>query len=151
VRFIGRIAARFPHWSVAMLKITLFATAALATLAAVAPVQAGERHRDEGRHAAAQASAPQPITDVLKAGGGTVSGTVQSVAATWFAVNDGRDVIAVDNRGLLPEGIETGAPITVVGGVHQGAIHAAQIIRDDGSSFGRDVLRGRGDRKHDDD
>jgi cytochrome c-type biogenesis protein CcmE len=135
-----------------MSTITPFAAVALLTLAAiaaVAPVQAGERHRNQDRHAATQASAPQPIADVVKAGGGTISGAVQSMAATWFTVSDGRDAIAVENRGLLPEGIETGAPITVVGGVHQGAIHAAQIIRDDGTSFGRDALRGG--RKHDDD
>lgn len=134
-----------------MLKTSLIAAATLLTLAAVAPVQAGERHRDQDRHAAFQPSAPQPIAEVVKAGGGTVSGAVQSVAATWFTVTDGRDAITVANRGFLPEGIETGAPITVVGGVHQGAIHAAQIIRDDGTSFGRDALRGRGERKHDDD
>ena len=46
-------------------------------------------------------------------------------------------------RRLLPEGIRSGDQITVIGGIWQGAIQADQIIRQDGTAFGRDVFQDR--------
>jgi cytochrome c-type biogenesis protein CcmE len=128
-----------------MLKIT--ALTALATLALSGTAYAGDHHRTQ----TFQPTSPQPIIDVLKAGGGTVSGTVGTVAANWFVLNDGRDEIDVTSRGFLPEGIQSGSPITVVGGVRQGALQASQIIRDDGTAFGRNTFQDRRGRDHDDD
>lgn len=109
-------------------------TAALATAGTAA--FAGDHHRG----AAIQPTSPQPIADVVKAGGGTVTGTVEKVAANWFVMTDGSDRIDVASRGFLPDGIQSGDQITVVGGVRQGAIQAGQIIRQDGTAFGRDAM-----------
>jgi cytochrome c-type biogenesis protein CcmE len=125
-------------------------TAALATLAALAlsgAAQAGDHHR----HAAVQPTGPQPITDVMRAGGGTVTGTVAKLNATWFVLDDGQSAIDVTSRGFLPDGLQAGSPVTVVGRVRHGAIQASQIIRDDGTAFGQDRFRDRRGRDHDDD
>ncbi|PWC31754.1 cytochrome c maturation protein CcmE [Azospirillum sp. TSO22-1] len=127
-----------------MLKTATFAALALALTAGAA--QAGDHHR---RDRAAAAGAPQPIADVLGAGSGTTTGTVSKVAATWFTMNDGRDQIDVTTKGFLPEGLQPGQQVTVTGGVRQGAIRASQIIRDDGTAFGRQD--GRRERRHHDD
>ncbi|HEY0837774.1 MAG TPA: cytochrome c maturation protein CcmE [Azospirillum sp.] len=127
-----------------MLKTATFAVLAALTLSGAA--HAGDHHRDR---AAVQPTGPQPIAEVLKAGGGTVTGTVGKTGATWFVLDDGASRIDVTSRGFMPEGIQAGDRVTVVGGVRQGAIRANQIIRDDGTAFGRDALRDR--RKHRDD
>jgi len=128
-----------------MLRTTLIGALALMTLT-------GAAQADDHRRWAAVPGGPQPIADVLQAGGGTAAGTVSKVAATWFVLDDGRDRIDVTTKGLLPEGLQPGQQVTVVGGVRQGAIRASQIIRDDGSAFGRDASRGsregREDRRH---
>ncbi|PGH56732.1 hypothetical protein CRT60_17685 [Azospirillum palustre] len=129
-----------------MLKAALLATLLAATLGAGA-ARADDDHR---RAAAVQPASPQSIAEVTKAGGGTVSGTVEKVAANWFVLTDGRDRIDVASRGFLPDGIQSGDQITVVGGVSQGAIQAGQIIRQDGTAFGRDVLRMQDGRRHGD-
>lgn len=129
-----------------MLKAVLLATLLAATLGAGA-ARADDGHR---RAAAVQPASPQSIAEVTKAGGGTVSGTVEKVAANWFVLTDGRDRIDVASRGFLPDGIQSGDQITVVGGVRQGAIQAGQIIRQDGTAFGRDALRMQDGRRHGD-
>jgi cytochrome c-type biogenesis protein CcmE len=132
-----------------MLKIT--AIAALAALTLSGTALAGDHNR---RAQAFQPTGPQPIIDVLKAGGGTVTGTVGKVAANWFVLNDGANEIDVTSRDFLPEGLQSGDRVTVVGGVRQGAIQVSQIIRDDGTSFGRDAFqdrRGKERRRHHDD
>jgi len=121
------------------------AIAALAALTLSGAAHAGDHHR----HAAQQPTGPQPIADVLKAGGGTVAGTVDTVNATWFVLTDGQNRIDVTSRGFLPDGLQAGNPVTVVGRVRHGAIQASQIIRDDGTAFGQDRFRDR--RGHDDD
>lgn len=126
-----------------MLKAVSLATLLTATLAIAGTAQAGDHHRG----AAIQPTSPQSIADVVKAGGGTVTGTVEKVAANWFVMTDGSNRIDVASRGFLPDGIQTGDQITVVGGVRQGAIQAGQIIRQDGTAFGRDAMgkhEGRG-------
>ncbi|HYH19967.1 MAG TPA: cytochrome c maturation protein CcmE [Azospirillum sp.] len=125
----------------------LTALAVLAALALSGVAHAGDHHR----HAALPPTGPQPIADVLQAGGGTVAGTVGKVNATWFVLNDGQGEIDVTSRGFLPEGLQAGSSVTVVGRVRRGAIQASQIIRDDGVAFGRDRVRDRRDRHHDDD
>ncbi len=127
-----------------MLKTATFAAAALVLAAGTA--QAGDHHRRD--HSAA-VGAPQPIAELMSAGGGTTTGTISKVAATWFTVSDGRDQIDVTSKGFLPEGLQPGQQVTVTGGVRQGAIRANQIIRDDGTAFGRQD--GRRERHHDDD
>ncbi|HYH20869.1 MAG TPA: cytochrome c maturation protein CcmE [Azospirillum sp.] len=125
-----------------MLKTTLLT--ALAALAAVGSAQAGDHHR---RADAVQPGGPQPIAEVLKAGGGTVTGTVGKLNATWFVLDDGQSTVDVTSRGVLPEGLQAGSPVTVVGRVRGNALQANQIIRDDGAAFGRDRHH---DRHHDD-
>lgn len=120
-----------------MLKAVSLAALLTATLATAGTAAfAG----DHNRGAAIQPTSPQPIADVVKAGGGTVTGTVEKVAANWFVMTDGSDRIDVASRGFLPDGIQSGDQITVVGGVRQGAIQAGQIIRQDGTAFGRDAM-----------
>ncbi|WP_146203654.1 cytochrome c maturation protein CcmE [Azospirillum sp. TSO5] len=120
-----------------MLKAVSLAALLTATLATAGTAAfAGDHHRG----AAIQPTSPQPIADVVKAGGGTVTGTVEKVAANWFVMTDGSDRIDVASRGFLPDGIQSGDQITVVGGVRQGAIQAGQIIRQDGTAFGRDAM-----------
>ncbi|KAA0571055.1 hypothetical protein FZ983_33695 [Azospirillum sp. B21] len=128
-----------------MSKTAIVAVLAALTLSGAA--HAGDRHRDR----AFQATGPQPIAELLKVGGGTATGTVGRVAANWFVLNDGQTEIDVTNHDVLPEGIQTGAPITVVGAVRHGAIQASRIIRDDGTAFGGDAFQERGRRHHDDD
>ena len=118
-----------------MLKAVSLAALLAATLAT------GAAWAGDHRRADVQPASPQPIADVLKAGGGTVTGTVEKVAANWFVLTDGRDRIDVASRGFLPDGIRSGDQITVVGGVRQGAIQAGQIIRQDGTAFGRDAMQ----------
>ncbi|PWC36050.1 cytochrome c maturation protein CcmE [Azospirillum sp. TSO35-2] len=120
------------------------------TVAALAALTMTGAARAEGhRHAAAfQPTSPQPIADVLKAGGGTVTGTVGKVAANWFVLADGGNQIEVASHGFLPEGLQSGDQVTVVGGVRQGALQAGQIIRQDGTAFGRDAVQDRGGRRH---
>lgn len=129
-------------------------TLALAAIAATT-ISSAAQADDHRRAAAVQPTGPQPIVDVLKAGGGTATGTVGKVAANWFVLNDGRDEIDVTSRDLLPEGLQTGDQVTVVGGIRQGALQAGQIIRQDGIAFGRDAFQDRGGshhgRDHDDD
>ena len=129
-----------------MLKAAILATLLAATLGTGA-ARADDDHR---RAAAVQPASPQSIAEATKAGGGTVSGTVEKVAANWFVLTDGRDRIDVASRGFLPDGIQSGDQITVVGGVRQGAIQAGQIIRQDGTAFGRDALRMQDGRRHGD-
>lgn len=96
-----------------------------------------------GEHSASRitAGAPQPIAEVTAAGGGTTTGTVAKMAATWFTLTDGRDRIDVTTKGFLPEGLQTGQQVTVTGGMRQGAIRASQIVREDGAAFGRGTDR----------
>lgn len=127
-----------------MLKAVSLATLLTATLATAGTAAfAGDHHRT----ATFQPTSPQPIADVVKAGGGTVTGTVEKVAANWLVMTDGSDRIDVASRGFLPDGIQTGDQITVVGGVRQGAIQAGQIIRQDGTAFGRDAM-GKHEGRH---
>lgn len=132
-----------------MLKSTIIAALGFVTLSGAA--YAGDHHRIR----AFQSTGPEPIMNIVDAGGGTVSGTVGKVAANWFVLSDGQREIPVTSRDFLPEGIQAGDQITVVGGVRQGAIRAEQIILQDGTAFGRDAFqdrRGRHrDRGHDDD
>ena len=125
-----------------MLKAVTLATLLTATLTTAA--LAGDHHRT----AAFQPTSPQSIADVVKAGGGTVTGIVEKVAANWFVMTDGSDRIDIASRGFLPDGIRTGDQITVVGGVRQGAIQASQIIRQDGTAFGRDTMGKHEGRRH---
>ncbi|PWC50282.1 cytochrome c maturation protein CcmE [Azospirillum sp. TSA6c] len=132
-----------------MLKAATLATLLAVTLAAGAAGAARADDDDDHRRAAtAQPASPQSIAEAVKAGGGTVAGTVETVAANWFVLTDGRDRIDVASRGFLPDGIQSGDQITVVGGVRQGAIQAGQIIRQDGTAFGRDALRMQEGRRH---
>ncbi len=132
-----------------MLKSTLLAALGVLTLSGAA--YAGDHHRTR----AFQPTGPQPIMSVVDAGGGTVTGTVSTVAANWLVLSDGEREIPVTSRSFLPDGIQAGDPITVVGGIRRGAIRAEQIITQDGTAFGRDAFqdrRGRHrDRGHDDD
>ena len=128
-----------------MLKAVSLAALLTATLATAGTAAfAGDHHRG----AAIQPTSPQPIADVVKAGGGTVTGTVEKVAANWFVMTDGSDRIDVASRGFLPDGIQSGDQITVVGGVRQGAIQAGQIIRQDGTVFGRAAMGKHEGRRH---
>lgn len=125
-----------------MLKTATFAALTLALAAGTA--RADDYHRRDRA-----ATAPQPISEVTAAAGGTTVGTVSKVAATWFTLSDGRDQVDVTTKGFLPEGLQPGQQITVTGSMRQGAIHASQIIRDDGMAFGRGEMRR--ERHHDDD
>lgn len=126
-----------------MLKTATTIVALTLALAAGA-AQAGEHHRHDRA-----ATAPQPIAEVTAAAGGTTTGTISKLAATWLTLSDGRDQIDVTTKGFLPEGLQPGQQVTVTGGMRQGAIRANQIIRDDGMAFGRSEMRQ--DRHHDDD
>ncbi|CAO3381267.1 cytochrome c maturation protein CcmE [Azospirillum argentinense] len=117
--------------------------AAFAALLLAGPADAGERQH------AVQAASPQPVAEVLRAGGGTVSGTVAAVGATWMTVQDDSARMDVTVRGLLPEGIAPGAPITVTGPVRKGGLVASEIILADGSPHR--PLRGGHGLDHDDD
>ena len=88
------------------------------------------------RHSPVQASAPQPIAEVLRAGSGTVVGSVTAVGATWFTVSDGSGRADVTVRGFLPEGIRKDNQITVVGRARHAGLMASEIILADGSSLG---------------
>lgn len=128
-----------------MLKTTALAALALLTLSGAA--SAGDHHRTQ----AFQPASPQPLMAVVEAGGGTLTGTVGTVAATWFVLSDGEKEIPVTSHGFLPEGIQSGDPITVVGGIRHGGIRADQIIRQDGTAFGRDASQDRPRRYADND
>ena len=104
-----------------MLKSTALAALGLLTLSGAA--YAGDYHRN----LAFQPTGPQPIMDIVEAGGGTVVGTVGTVSEMWFVLNDGEMEIPVTGDGFLPEGIKSGD----------------QIIRQDGTAFGRDVFQDR--------
>ena len=123
--------------------ITSAALATLGLLTLSGAASAGD-HRDGARF---QPTSPQPIMEVVEAGGGTVTGTVGRVAARWFVLTDGEKEIPVASRGFLPEGIRTGDQITVTGGIRSGGIRADQIILQDGTAFGRDASRER-HRRH---
>ncbi|MBP2229450.1 hypothetical protein J2847_002749 [Azospirillum agricola] len=110
-------------------------TAALLAALAALTLSAAARADDDRR--ARQPGGPQPVIEVLKAGGGTVSGTIGSLAANRFVLNDGRDEIDVASRAPLPEGLNAGDPITVVGKFDDGVLRPRQIIRQDGTAFGR--------------
>jgi len=128
------------------------ALAALTVLAALAfsgTAQAGDHHHRRAQ--AFQPTGPQPIMDVVDAGGGTVTGTVGTLAANWFVLNDGTSEIPVTSRGFLPEGLQSGDQVTVVGDVRRGAMQVSQIIRADGTSLGQDAFQERRRRHHDDD
>lgn len=133
-----------------MLKAVSLPTLLAATLLAATLATGSARADDHRRAAAIQPTSPQSIADVTKAGGGTVSGTVEKVAANWFVLTDGRDRIDVASRGFLPDGIQSGDQITVTGGVRQGALQAGQIIRQDGTVFGRDAMQTHEGRRHGD-
>lgn len=133
-----------------MLKAVSLPTLLAATLLAATLATGSARADDHRRAAAIQPTSPQSIADVTKAGGGTVSGTVEKVAANWFVLTDGRDRIDVASRGFIPDGIQSGDQITVTGGVRQGALQAGQIIRQDGTVFGRDAMQMREGRRHGD-
>lgn len=96
-----------------------------------------------GDHQRFQATGPQPLMDVVDAGGGTVTGTVGTVAASGFVLTDGEREIPITTHDALPEGIQAGDQITVVGGIRRGGIRAEQIIRQDGVAFGRDAFQER--------
>ena len=128
-----------------MLKTTVLAALGLLTLSGT--VAAGDHHHAQ----AFQPSSPQALMDVVEAGGGTLAGTVGTVAATWFVLSDGEKEIPVTSHGFLPEGIQSGDQITVVGGIRQGGIRADRIIRQDGTAFGRDAFRDRPRRYADND
>ncbi|MBK1837473.1 cytochrome c maturation protein CcmE [Azospirillum sp. YIM B02556] len=127
-----------------MLKSVTLAVLLTAALASSGTARADDRPRTP----AFQPTSPQPIAEVVKAGGGTVTGTVETVAATWFVMTDGSDRIDIASRGFLPDGIRSGDQITVVGGIDQGALQADRIIRQDGTAFGRDTLRNHEGRRH---
>jgi cytochrome c-type biogenesis protein CcmE len=113
-----------------MLKSTVLAALGLLTLSGAAYA---------GDHQRFQATGPQPLMDVVDAGGGTVTGTVGTVAASGFVLSDGERAIPIASHDLLPEGIQAGDQITVVGGIRRGALQAERIIRQDGVAFGRDA------------
>lgn len=123
-----------------MLKTTLLAAFGILSISGGA--YAGDHHAIR----AFQPTGPQPIMDVVEAGGGTVTGVVGTVAASTFVLSDGAHEIPVSSHDLSPEGIQSGDRITVVGGIRRGAIRAEQIIRQDGVAFGRDTLRDRARR-----
>ncbi|WP_454016263.1 cytochrome c maturation protein CcmE [Azospirillum sp. Marseille-Q6669] len=112
--------------------------AAFAALLLSGSADAGERDR------AVQPSSPQPVADALRTGGGTVSGTVAAVGANWMTIQDDSARTDVTVRGLLPDGIAQGAPITVTGRIRKGGLMASEIILADGSLH-------RPSRDHDDD
>ncbi|QCG94857.1 hypothetical protein E6C67_13450 [Azospirillum sp. TSA2s] len=131
-----------------MLKTTaLAALAALGLLTLSGAVSAGDHHRAQ----AFQPSSPQALMAVVEAGGGTVTGTVVTVAAKSFVLTDGEKEIPVISHGFLPDGIQSGDRITVVGGIRHGGIRADQIIRQDGTAFGRDASQDRPRRYVDND
>lgn len=108
-----------------MLKTTALAALGLLTLSGAA--SAGDHHHT------------QALMDVVEAGGGTLTGTVGTVAAKSFVLSDGAMEIPVTSHRFLPDGIQSGDQITVVGSIRQGGIRADQIIRQDGTSFSRDA------------
>ncbi|OYD83972.1 cytochrome c maturation protein CcmE [Azospirillum brasilense] len=112
--------------------------AAVAALLLSGSADAGERYRT------VQAASPQPVAEVLRTGGGTVSGSVAAVGVNWMTVQDDSARTDVRVRGALPEGIAQGAPITVTGRVRKGGLMASEIILADGSLH-------RPSRDHDDD
>ncbi len=116
-----------------MLKTTALAALGLLTLSGAA--SASDHHHTQ----ALQPSSPQALMDVVEAGGGTLTGTVGTVAAKSFVLSDGEKEIPVTSHRFLPNGIQSGEQITVVGSIRQGGIRADQIIRQDGTSFGRDA------------
>ncbi|MGY0714450.1 cytochrome c maturation protein CcmE [Azospirillum argentinense] len=91
------------------------------------PADAGEQHRT------IQAASPQPVAEVLRTGGGTVSGSVAAVGVNWMTVQDDSARTDVRMRGALPQGIAQGAPITVTGRAHKGGLLASEVILADGS------------------
>ncbi|MGR0187320.1 cytochrome c maturation protein CcmE [Azospirillum aestuarii] len=101
--------------------------AAFAALLLSGSANAGERDH------AVQPSSPQPVADVLRTRGGTVSGTVAAVGATWMTIQDDSARTDVTVRGFLPAGIEPGAPITVTGRARKGGMVASEIVLADGS------------------
>ena len=111
-----------------MLKAVSLPTLLAATLLAATLATGSARADDHRRAAAIQPTSPQSIADVTKAGGGTVSGTVEKVAANWFVLTDGRDRIDVASRGFIPDGIQSGDQITVTGGVRQGVISRQSLL-----------------------
>ncbi|MBB3264726.1 cytochrome c-type biogenesis protein CcmE [Azospirillum sp. OGB3] len=112
--------------------------AAFVALLLSGSADAGERHRR------VQAASPQPVAEVLRTGGGTVSGSVAAVGVNWMTVQDDSGRTDVRMRGALPEGIAQGAPITVTGRASKGGLMASEIILADGSLH-------RPSRDHDDD
>ncbi|AWJ93627.1 hypothetical protein Sp245p_27595 (plasmid) [Azospirillum baldaniorum] len=112
--------------------------AAFAAFLLSGTADAGERHRT------IQAASPQPVAEVLRTGGGTVSGSVAAVGVNWMTVQDDSGRTDVRVRGALPEGIAQGAPITVTGRARKGGLMASEIILADGSLH-------RPSRDHDDD
>ena len=128
-----------------MLKTTALAALGLLTLSGAASAD------DDHHRTRLQPTSPQPIMDVVEAGGGTVAGTVATVAAKWFVLTDGEKEIPVTSHGFLPEGIQAGDQITVTGDIRRGGIRADQIIRQDGTAFGRDAFQDRSRRYADND
>ncbi|MFC5358930.1 hypothetical protein [Azospirillum himalayense] len=112
--------------------------AAFAALLLSGSADAGERHRK------VQTASPQPVAEVLRTGGGTVSGSVAAVGVNWMTVQDDSGRTDVRVRGALPEGIAQGAPITVTGRARKGGLMASEIILADGSLH-------QPSRDHDDD
>ncbi|CAO3403931.1 cytochrome c maturation protein CcmE [Azospirillum palustre] len=111
------------------------AFALLAGLASGTVFGLGTALADQTSHSA-QASAPQPIADVLNAGGGTVVGSVTAAGSNWLTVSDESAQTNVTVRDALPEGIHQGDPITIVGRVRHGGLMASEIILADGTWYG---------------
>lgn len=96
---------------------------------------AGVVHADR-KHPAVQPSAPQPIAEVLRAGGGTVVGAVTERGANWLTIEDGSARVDVTTGHFLPEGVRKDDPITVIGRAWRGGLMASEIILADGTSHG---------------
>ncbi len=128
-----------------MLKTTALAALGLLTLSGAA--SASDHHHTQ----AFQPSSPQALMTVVEAGGGTVTGTVATVATKSFVLTDGEKEIPVTSHGFLADGIQSGDQITVVGSIRHGGIRADQIIRQDGTALDRDASQDRPRRYADND
>ncbi|WP_448207559.1 cytochrome c maturation protein CcmE [Azospirillum sp. sgz302134] len=121
-----------------------------AALAGGIALGAGTAQADQ-KHAPVQASAPKPVAEVLRTGGGTVVGSVTEVGATWLTVRDESGETNVAARDFLPEGIRPGDPITVVGRAKHGGMKASEIILADGTSHGAATRTARDAQRDSDD
>jgi cytochrome c-type biogenesis protein CcmE len=122
----------------------------VAGLATTILLGTGAAHADR-EHTPIRASAPQPIAEVLRAGGGTVAGTVTALGANWFTISDGTAQADVTVRHFLPEGIGKDDQITVIGKARRGGLMASEIILADGTSHGSAPDTARSARLDEDD